>query len=213
MAFVRSIGRLFVAPYFFSTAQEQEWERSLDSQYEMSIPGMNMSKDMKPRLDSHDGVPQLWATSPFVRAALVVTYAEWRAMGNQNVGVGRNRRVKAGALIWLCVAVGSIVASDRTAPNVEATDSDPVIDEQVAIRDQGAQARVLVEFTVMVAGDYNLVAVGEFVEPIVEVSNLRNLVPKGEIARVYQQVAVWKSQVAVQFVRIGDANNSDAVLT
>lgn len=89
---------------------------------------MYMSEDMKPRLHSQHGFPQLRATSPFVRAALVVTYAQWRAVCDENVCVGGNRRVQAGALLWLRVAVSGIVARDRRAPDVQAANSDAVID-------------------------------------------------------------------------------------
>jgi hypothetical protein len=42
----------------------------------------------------------------------------------------------------------------------------------------------------MVAGDDNLVAMRQFAEPIVEVTNLGDVVPESEVARVNEQVPI-----------------------
>jgi hypothetical protein len=36
----------------------------------------------------------------------------------------------------------------------------------------------------MVTGDDNLVSVGQFAEPLIEILNLRGMVPKGEVPRM-----------------------------
>jgi hypothetical protein len=48
---------------------------------------------------------------------------------------------------------------------------------------------------------------GQFAEPLVEVPNLRGVVPEGKVTSMNHQVSNRHIQLPVQFVRIGNADN------
>ena len=100
------------------------------------------------------------------------------------MGVLWDARIESRPLFPCGVAVSGIVARDRGTPDIQAAHCDSFINQQDRIRDHGAASRVLLKNAVMVSGNDNLVAMGQFSEPSIEVFNLRCMVPKGEVARM-----------------------------
>ena len=175
-----------------------------------AIAAVDVPEDMEPRLDPEYSPKQVLTSSVFGQDVRFVERAVGRFVGDKHVRIVRNEIPMLADFHQPIPCKRPIPAHrvDRRSPELHPFQGDPGILQVNGFGQVGAgQLRFALEEQIVIAGDDQLVPEGKYAQPGIEVIHLFDR-PPVKVARMNQDVAGRKFQLAVKPVSVANANQA-----
>lgn len=169
---------------------------------------MNVAEDVQPRVKHLHGLQQ-YLTALMVRTLqFAVKNPVRRPVGDENVGVGRNRCIDTTSFLGVAASkCPAVEARQRRSPDLQPMAFHAAINQERCIQQTRYCTRLNQGIVIPRYDDFG--GMVKFPKPAIEVCHLgRAFTHEREVAGVDEDVAGRNIELAVKFVSVGDADDS-----